>query len=348
LLDVNTNFNDNNYHFYNIDKDNKMILKKPALTAIAALLLGLTGCQAPTTHNSVTETTQAATVTTTAMETTIPQLPKRIIVMDFGALDTINALGLGNRIKGAPTSSIPQYLAKYHNSKVMDTGQMKQPDLDKIKVAKPDLIIIGARQTGFYQDLNAIAPTFNYSIKDNKHYVKEVKEKIAFLGKIADKEKVVDEKLHALDEKIANAQNIADHSDKTAIIAMHNDGHVMLINQGAYASLIFDELHVKRAVPVNAFSSMKLAPSEEGRPALPAYVAVTNEYIKSKKPSITYVIDRSTAIGKEAINNDYFDKQALSEAGTKVVYLTADLWYLSGAGLESLNQQIDEVITPLK
>jgi iron complex transport system substrate-binding protein len=348
LLDFNTNFNDNNYHFYSNDEENKMTQKKRSLSAIAALLLGLTGCQAPTTDNDVTETNPVTTVATMATNATIPQLPKRIVVMDFGALDTFDALGLGNRVKGAPTSSIPHYLAKYHNNKVIDIGQMKQPDLEKIKAAKPDLIVIGARQTGFYQDLNAIAPTLNYSIKDNKHYVKAVKEKIAFLGKIAKQEKVVDEKLHALDEKIADAQNIADNSDKTAIIAMHNDGHVMLINQGAYASLIFNELHVKRAVPVNAFSSMKLAPSEDGKPALPTYVAVTNEYISSKKPSIIYVIDRSKAIGKDAMSNDYFDEQALTEAGTKIVYLSADLWYLSGAGLESLNQQIDEVIMPLK
>lgn len=319
-----------------------MTQKKQALSIIAALLLGLTGCQTPTNEQNITTPDQVAT------QSTLPQLPKRIVVMDFGALDTFDALGLGKRIKGAPMSSMPQYLAKYNNNKMIDIGQMKQPDLDKIKAAKPDFIVIGPRQAGFYKDLNAIAPTLNYSIKDNKHYVKAVKENITFLGKIANQETVVNQKLQALDEKIAQAQNIADHSNKTAIIAMHNDGHVMLINQGAYASLIFNELHVKRAVPLNAFSAMKFAPKEDGKPALSTHVAVTNEYIIDKKPSIIYLIDRSKAIGKDAISHEYFDEQALAQAGTKIVYLSADLWYLSGAGLESLNQQIDEVITPLK
>ncbi|MCO6516419.1 MAG: hypothetical protein J6586_07980, partial [Snodgrassella sp.] len=79
----------------------------------------------------------------------------------------------------------------------------------------------------------------------------------------------------------------------------------------------------------------------------PTRIMVDNRFIAQYQPDIVYVIDRSKAIGKTPMRNDYFDDKILQRAGTKVVYLSADLWYLSGNGLESLNQQIDEVIKPL-
>ena len=46
--------------------------------------------------------------------------------------------------------------------------------------------------------------------------------------------------------------------------------------------------------------------------------------------------------------NDYFDAKVLKKSKTKIVNLSADIWYLSGGGLESLDRQIDEVVDSLK
>ena len=48
------------------------------------------------------------------------------------------------------------------------------------------------------------------------------------------------------------------------------------------------------------------------------------------------------------MKEDFFDAKVLAENKTQVVYLTPDLWYLSGGGAESLDRQIDEVINGLK
>ena len=48
------------------------------------------------------------------------------------------------------------------------------------------------------------------------------------------------------------------------------------------------------------------------------------------------------------MKGDFFDSKVLTKSQTKVVYLTPDLWYLSGGGAESLDLQIDEVIDALK
>ena len=48
------------------------------------------------------------------------------------------------------------------------------------------------------------------------------------------------------------------------------------------------------------------------------------------------------------MKNSYFNPTLLAKSKTEVIYLTPDLWYLSGGGAESLDRQIDEVINALK
>jgi iron complex transport system substrate-binding protein len=303
------------------------------MAVLSALALGLSACQSAPVH-----------VTQAGEEIKMPSAPQKIVVMDFGALDTLDALGVGNRVKAAPVSNIPAYLQQYHNDQVQNAGQMKEPDIAAIQALKPDLIIMSGRQNAFYKDLSAIAPTLNYSVNAaDGHYYEDVKKQIRLLGKIAGKEAQVQQQVKALDLKMSAARELAQHSGQKAIVVLHNDGHVMLMNQGTYPALIFDELKIKRAVAADALPTPVIG--DNGRPAP---VMVDSQFINQYHPDIVYVVDRSKAIGNTPIRNDYFDDKVLKRAGTKIVYLSADLWYLSGNGLESLNRQIDEVVKSLK
>lgn len=309
-------------------------MKKIITLAVAsALMMGLSACQS---------TAPSINLTQAGEEIKIPVQPQKIVVMDFGALDTLDALGAGNRVIAAPVSNIPAYLQQYHNAQVQDSGKMKEPDITGIKAASPDLIIMSGRQNNFYKDLSAIAPTLNYSVNAGENYYSAVKNQIRLLGKIAGKEVLAQEQLNALDLKMDAARQLALQSGKKAIVVLHNDGNVMLMNQGSYAALIFDELHVKRAVNANDLPVPDKA--ENGRPAR---IMVDNQFIAQYHPDIIYVVDRSKAIGNTPMRSDYFDNKVMRNAGTQIVNLSADLWYLSGNGLESLNRQIDEVIRPL-
>jgi iron complex transport system substrate-binding protein len=303
------------------------------MAVLSALALGLSACQSAPVH-----------VTQAGEEIKMPATPQKIVVMDFGALDTLDALGVGNRVKAAPVSNIPAYLQQYQNDQVQNAGQMKEPDIAAIQALKPDLIIMSGRQNAFYKDLSAIAPTLNYSVNAaDGHYYEDVKKQIRLLGKIAGKEAQVQQQVKALDLKMSAARELAQHSGQKAIVVLHNDGHVMLMNQGTYPALIFDELKIKRAVAADALPTPVIG--DNGRPAP---VMVDSQFINQYHPDIVYVVDRSKAIGNTPIRNDYFDDKVLKRAGTKIVYLSADLWYLSGNGLESLNRQIDEIVKSLQ
>ncbi|MFQ1007630.1 hypothetical protein B6D12_06575 [Gilliamella apicola] len=302
--------------------------KKLLLSSLAALVLGLTGCQ-----SSMTVTTD------NNQSVVVPKSPSKVVVMNYGALDTLDALGKGSIVAGAPLSVLPSYLEQYKNANIADTGNMKEPSIDAIKQAKPQLIIIDGRQASRTQELSKIAPVINLSV-DAKNYLESTKKHINLLADITGTEKNASNLIQALDVKITNAQSVAQSSHKKAIVAIHNDDKLILINASSSAALIHDILKVKRAVP------FFIQPVNNGERPKPTFI--DNNYVSDVKPDIIYVVDRSKAIGQTAMKEDFFDAKVLAESKTEVVYLTPDLWYLSGGGAESLDRQIDEVINGLK
>ncbi|NUF49849.1 siderophore ABC transporter substrate-binding protein [Gilliamella sp. ESL0250] len=304
--------------------------KKLLLSSIAAIVLGLTGCQSSSTMS----------VTTDSQTVVVPKAPKKVVVMNYGALDTLDALGKGSIVVATPLSVIPSYLQQYNNSSITDTGNMKEPNIETIKQVKPDLIVIDGRQASKAEDLSKIAPVINLSV-DAKNYVESTKNHIQVLANITGTENKAENIIQSLDKKIQDAQTLAQASAKKAIVAIHNDGKMILINLSSSAALIHDVLNVKRAV------SLTVMPTNNAI-GKPKPIFVDDNYIKSVKPDIIFVVDRSKAIGKQGMAEHYFSQHILNKNKTQVVYLTPDLWYLSGGGAESINRQIDEVINALK
>ncbi len=304
--------------------------KKLLLSTLAAVILGLTGCQSTSKMNVVVDNNSIE----------VPKSPKKVVVMNYGALDTLDALGKGSIVTAVPQSVIPSYLQKYNNSGIADTGNMKEPNIDAIKNLKPDLIIIDGRQASKDAQLRQIAPVLNLSV-NAKNYYDSTRNHIYALASITGTESKGKAIIESLDVKLQQAQAISHNSHKKAIVAIHNDGKVILINNSSSAALIHDVLNVKRAVPVESNKITQIG--EKPKP-----VFIDNNYIKSVKPDIIYVVDRSKAIGNTAMKENFFDSKVLKNSKTQVVYLTPDLWYLSGGGAESLERQIDEVINGLK
>lgn len=304
--------------------------RKLLLSSVAALLLTLTGCQS----------TNTLTITANDQTVVVPKSPKKVVVMNYGALDTLDALGKGSIVKASPLTSMPTYLQQYQNAHLTDTGSMKEPNVDAIKQIKPDLIIIDGRQAKRTAELSKIAPVINLSV-DANNYLLSTKNHIKVLANITGTDKVATDLLQLLDTKITNAQAVTQTMHQKAIVAIHNDGKMILINNSSSAALIHDVLKVKRAVPLTVAAN----PDPTVRPKP---VFIDSQFINKVKPDIIYVVDRSKAIGQQAMATNYFDHKLLKKNKTHIVYLTADLWYLSGGGVESLDRQIDEVINSLK
>lgn len=257
------------------------------------------------------------------------------VVMDFGALDTIDALGGSEMIVALPKSNAPEYLVQYTADQYQSTGGMKDPNIELIRNVKPDFIITSARQGQFVEELQKIAPVTAFmSSEENtgkEEYLVSVKNNILNIAKVIDKESEANTAWGKLETKIKNAAEKGTASAKKAIVVLHNDGKMGIANSSNYAKVVHDVAGVKRADEK----------TYEGRnPADAKYFVDTN-------PDIIFVLDRSAAIGATPMDENYFkavefeNVQAVKDG--KVIMLSPKLWYLSGNGLQSLDLQVEEV-----
>jgi len=98
---------------------------------------------------------------------TVKKNPEKVVVFDFGILDTLDELGV--EVAGVPQANVPGYLEKYEDEKYTNVGSLKEPDFEAIHALQPDVIFISARQAELYDQFKEIAPTIYIGI-DNAHH----------------------------------------------------------------------------------------------------------------------------------------------------------------------------------
>ncbi len=112
------------------------------------------------------------TITHKLGEARLKKNPKKVVVFDYGTLDSLDKMGV--EVKGLPKSNIPSYLSKYKDDKYANVGTLFEPNYEKLNEIKPDVIFISGRQSKVYKELNKIAPTIQLNVEDGK-YMESVK-----------------------------------------------------------------------------------------------------------------------------------------------------------------------------
>ncbi|CAN2253847.1 siderophore ABC transporter substrate-binding protein [Bacillus vallismortis] len=264
--------------------------------------------------------------------TKVPKNPKKVVVFDFGSLDTLDKLGLDDKVAGLPKQALPKYLSQFKDDKYADVGSLKEPDFEKVAEIDPDLIIISGRQSESYKEFSDIAPTIYLGV-DTAKYMESFKSDAETIGKIFDKEDEVKDELATIDSSIADLKKTAEKLNKNGLVIMANDGKISAFGSKSRYGLIHDVFGVTPA-------DKNIKASTHGQ-------SVSYEYISKTNPDYLFVIDRGTAIGetsstKQVVENDYV-KNVNAVKNDHVVYLDSATWYLSGGGLESMTQMIKEV-----
>ena len=295
---------------------------KKTLSTLALSLFALSGV------------VQAAdiTVENSVGKQVVPQNPQRVVVLDFGAADTLRALGVQDKIVGFPQSGkLPTYLAEFADKKYKNVGDLKEQSLEQINELNPDLIIVSKRQEKMIDKFKEIAPVFNV-----ENYYTSFQQNVTALGQIFGKESVAKEKLSALESKVD--QVAKDAKDKTALLVLVNESKISAFGDGSRYGMVYQKFGFK---PID--NSIKS--STHGQ-------SVGFEYILEKNPDFLLVVDRTAAITEKANNaqkvldNDII-KQTKAYKDGHIVYLDAANWYLAFGGLESMEiiaQELDRAV----
>ncbi len=262
--------------------------------------------------------------------TTVEKNPETVVVFDYGALDTLDKLGV--EVAGVSKDSLPAYLSKYDSEDYVNIGSLKEPDFETIHGMDPDVILISGRQSELYEDLSDIAPTVYVGL-DTTRYMESFEENLTILGELFDKEAEVKEEFKAIQDNIAALNEKATNMEEKALIVLTTGGKISAYGSNSRFGIVHDVFGVKTA--------------DENIEASTHGMKVSYEYILETNPDYLFVIDRDAVVGDGAAAEEVMEtelvKQTNAYKNDKIVYLDPDTWYLSGGGLVSVQQMIDDI-----
>lgn len=312
-------------------------MKKWAMAILMlAMFAVLAACgaeeEATDSQTADAQTTETMTVTHELGETEVPKNPEKVVVFDFGILDTLDQLGVES-VAGVAQGNIPTYLEKYEDTeKYENIGTLKEADFEAIHAMEPDLIIISGRQAEMYNEFSDIAPTIHLGV-DTTDYMNSFTTNMETVGEIFGKEAEIEEELAAINEQIEGVQEKTAASEEKGLIVLANEGKVSAYGAASRFGIIHDVFGVKQA--------------DEGIEASTHGQSITFEYILDTNPDVMFVVDRNAAVGNDASAKDSLENELVQKTNAyqndNIIYLDPDFWYLSGGGLQSVSEMVNAI-----
>lgn len=262
--------------------------------------------------------------------TVVPFRPQRVVVFDFGVLDTMDVLGID--VIGLPKDNIPPYLAKYGADKYANVGTLQEPDYEAINALKPDLIIISGRTSAHYDGLSRLAPTI-YMGTNFDDYFGSIQANVRTLGRIFGVEEAAEAELAKLAAAVERVRGIS--RGRTALVLLITGGRASAFGPGSRYGFIHDEFGLTPA-------DTTIVSSTHGQ-------SISWEYVLIQDPDYLFVVDRDAVVAggagqtaRQVVENQLVRLTRAYRTGN-IVYLEPSYWYLSGGGLQSLALMINDV-----
>lgn len=188
---------------------------------------------------------QSYTVKHVMGETTIPENPKRVVVLTNEGTEALLAMGV------KPVGAVKSWLGDPWYDHIKDdmdgveiVGTELEVNLEKIAALKPDLIIGNkVRQEAVYDKLSAIAPTvFSETLTGNW------KENFSLYAKAINNEDKGNEVLQQFNEHIADVkEKLGDKVNQEVSVVRFLAGTSYIYYTDSFSGVIFDQLGFKRA-----------------------------------------------------------------------------------------------------
>lgn len=263
-------------------------------------------------------------------------MPEKIVVFDYGFLDTLDALGVEGVVGLPQESTLPSHLEAYASDEYTNVGSLKGPLLEDIAELDPDVIFISGRQSAFYEELKEIAPVVFVGTSQDAYW-DTFQNSVDVAAKMFDKEKEAEEYLAKYDTALEEINELAGNYE-TSLVTMYNEGKLSGFAENSRFGYIYDVYGFK---PVTQDIESSSHGSNFGFEAILEF-----------DPEVLFVIDRTAAVdGNSNIEKDLENdiiKKTQAYQNDRVIYLDGALWYLSGGGLQSELAKIEEVLAELK
>ena len=272
-----------------------------SLAAIAAIAaLGLAACSSgatsssQSTTSSASEATQASSVSIEANDGTVDiKLP----VTRAASLDnrTFEVLAQWNvPLVAAPKKLIPSTITAYNGDDIADVGMHRDPNLEALVAAEPDLIISGQRFSKYDAQIKELAPDvplINLEPRDGMPFNEELIRQVTDLGTIFNKQAEAQKLVDDFNASIERAKKAYDGSSTVMAVDVSggNIGYVAP-GKGRTWGPVFDLLGLKPALEVEGSTDSHTGDD------------ISVEAIAQANPAWILVLDRDAAITKDGSN----------------------------------------------
>ena len=301
-------------------------LIRPLAAASLVAALALTGC-AGTAAAPVDEPAAATTVTVEDNHGSIevPVAPERVVALDNTTFQTLSDWGV--KLVAAPKPLMYDLWPSLSGGdEVLDAGLHREPNIENILAAEPDLIVGGYRFRELYDQLKEIQPaTIETSPRDGEEHTSELKRQTTILGQVFDKNDEAATLNADLDAAIADAKAAYDPS-QTVIGLITSGGKIAYAGPG------------EGRVDGLPFPTLGLTPALE-RAAEDASHGddISVEAIAAANPEWLFVLDRDAMFGedgyvsaKELVENAEALKNVPAVQKNQIVYLDGSFYLDEG------------------
>ncbi len=291
----------------------------------------------PLTVSSTIASTQSEEAGTIAFkDITFDKKPEKLVVFDYGFLDTLAALEVEGIVGIPKDSSLPAHLEAFASDQYASVGNLKTPLFEDIAALDPDVIFISGRQSTFYEELSEIAPVVFVGTQQDDYW-NTFLASVDIAAKLFGKEAEADAYLAKFDEALNQIKALAGNYENI-LVTMYNEGKLSGFSTNSRFGYIYD---IYGFVPVTEDIQASSHGSNFGFEAILEF-----------NPEVLMVIDRTAATGGASnieadMENDII-KKTKAYQNNRIVYLDGPLWYLSGGGLQSELAKIDEILAELK
>lgn len=273
------------------------------------------------------------------IEETFKTNPVVVAIFSYDALDMLDTVGIENTSiidLGIPKANVPAYLNTYNNDDVINVGTLFIPDWDAIELFMPDLIIIGGRSAGAYDQLKEQYPYADILdvTLDQGKYIEGMTRNVENLAKIFPSVATeLEAEMLDITTAMTEIKDVA--KDHEALFIMVNGEALSFYGPNGRFAVLYDEFGFIAADPL----------AEEGGSH---GNVIGYEYVASVDPEILFLLDRGVATGGSSSIDAVIANQLIqgTTAGENDHIFSLDpiAWYISTGGFQSTNQMIDDLM----
>ena len=152
---------------------------------------------------------------------TVPVNPQTVVALDNRTFETLEAWGI--KLAAGPKAVMPEGLGYKTDDSVADIGSHNEPNLEVIAAADPDLVIVGQRFAGRYDEIKALVPnavviSLNFDVSvdaesSGDNLVNGFRDYTLALGQIFDKNEEAAQLVADFDSAINKVKAVYDKED---------------------------------------------------------------------------------------------------------------------------------------